>query len=105
MLRHCSAGYRRREGANCGESPISPPVPHDASNALFREQANRVVDLEFTLANVGGEKTTLTEDLPRYRRSLEIIAHQMTSVHESQPQIPDRVVICPVAWTDDTPDE
>ncbi len=70
----------------------------------LREQANRFVDIEFTLANVGGERTALTDNLRGYRNNLEVIAGQMKSVHESRPQIPDRVVIYPVAWADDTPD-
>lgn len=69
----------------------------------LREQANRFVDLEFTLANVGGEKATLTDDLNGYRNNLKVVMEQLKSARESEPRIPDKVVIYPVAWTDDSP--
>lgn len=69
----------------------------------LREQASRFFDLECTLANTTQEKARITEDINSYRNNLKVVADQLESARELEPQIPDRVVICPVAWIGDDP--
>jgi len=71
--------------------------------AHLREQARRFFDLECTLANTTQEKARLTEDINSYRNNLKVVADQLRSARELEPQIPDKVVIYPVAWIGDDP--
>jgi hypothetical protein len=67
----------------------------------LREQANRFVDLKSTLANAPGEKKALTETLTSWKGNLSSWQGNLANTKQQQPQIPAKVVICPVLWADE----
>jgi hypothetical protein len=69
----------------------------------LREQANRFVDLKSTLTNAPAEKQTLIESLKPTRGELATWQSKLESAPQNEPQIPNKVVIYPVQWTERAP--
>jgi len=69
----------------------------------LREQASHFFDLECTLANTTQEKERLAEDINGHRNNLKVVMEQLNAARELQPQVPDKVVVYPVAWIGDDP--
>ena len=67
----------------------------------LREQANRLLDLKFTLANADAQKKTLAASLDKRQKRLEADKSTLALARQSRPKIPDKVIIYPVKWADE----
>ena len=69
----------------------------------LREQAGRFVDLRSTLVRAAEEKQTLAKDLNTHREDLPRLRKLLEEVRQQEPQIPDKIVIYPIQWSEQTP--
>ena len=69
----------------------------------LREQAGRFVDLRSTLVRAAEEKQTLAKDLNTHREDLPRLRKLLEEIRQQEPQIPDRIVIYPIQWSEQTP--
>lgn len=69
----------------------------------LREQAGRFVDLRSTLVRAAEEKQTLAKDLNTHREDLPRLRKLLEEVRQQEPQIPDKIVIYPIQWSEQAP--